>query len=216
MDNTDVNTGDDMLDSFMSDINATLSKEKLSRKSKLLRELEKEYDRITSLANLAKPALTGLADTTSFTEAQLNSVAQYEQELKRKKQETDNDTRDRAAERQQLVRDQMKQLANTTRAGRSPLKKSELSDVQDKDTISKDPTEDTTEDTSEDTNKDTSKDTSSVPDEDDSANPDTEYVHPLLSGVAKVIEKEKESEKKRKKKRNRKEEKKRYGKEEKR
>jgi len=104
----DTNADNDMLDSFMSDINSILVKEKLARKNKLLHELEREYDRISSLANLVKPALSGLADMTSFTEAQMKSVAQYEEDLKKRKQETDNDTRDRTAEKQKFVREKMK------------------------------------------------------------------------------------------------------------
>jgi len=184
--NEDVNKDvveDDMLDNFMNNLNDTLSKEKLTRKNKLLKELAREYDKITSLANLVKPALAGLADTTSFTEAQLKSVAQYEQEWKKKKQETDNDNRDRTDERKKFVREQMKQFAKTktslgtSSSPRSISKKTEeeiqtkSGDESDKEVISGEPKE--------------SKDT---------VNTDTEedvHPHPLLSGVAKLIEKEK-------------------------
>jgi len=181
--NEDVNKvdEDDMLDNFMNNLNATLSKEKLTRKNKLLKELEREYDKITSLAKLVKPALAGLADTTSFTEAQLKSVAQYEQEWKKKKQETDNDTRDRTDERKKFVREQMKQFAKTSRgssSSHSSSKKTEeekqtnqSEDKPDKDTSGGEPTE--------------NKATVSTDTEEDV------HPHPLLSGVAKFIEKEK-------------------------
>jgi len=156
-------------------------KEKLTRKNKLLKELEKEYDKMTSLANLVKPALAGLADTTSFTETQLKSVAQYEQEWKKRKQETDNDTRDRTDERKKFVREQMKQYAKTSHGSshsvffKEPGEEKQSGDEKDKDTNCSEPNE--------------SIATGTTGTEEDV------HPHPLLSGVAKFIEKEKKDKK---------------------
>jgi len=173
---------DDLLDSFMSDISSSLLKDKLSMKKKLLNEIIKEHDRITSFANLVKPALSGLSDTGSFTEAQLKSVAQYEEEWKKKKIETDNDTRDRDAEKQKLVRDQMKQLAHTSRGSLKSRK------LQPKST-DLGPTHETS------SPENTNTEDITLTNETIENMADT-HQSPLLSGVAKVIEKQKKRRKK--------------------
>jgi len=111
---------------------------------------------------------------------------------KKKKQETDNDTRDRTDERKKFVREQMKQFAKTSRgssSSHSSSKKTEeekqtkSEDKPDKDTSGGEPTENKATTVSTDTEEDV-------------------HPHPLLSGVAKFIEKEKKTLKRREKKRN--------------
>jgi len=99
---------DDELDSFMLQLNITLQKEKIVRKKKLIQEFKTDYDRLSSLTKIVKPAISGLSDTANFTEHQLKIISEFEQELKKKKSDTDNDTRDRTAEKRQQVHQQMK------------------------------------------------------------------------------------------------------------
>jgi len=94
-----IQQSNDDLDSFMIQLNITLQKEKIVRKKKLSVEFKNDYERLFSLGKLVKPALSGLSDASNFTENQLKLISQFEQELKKKKSDTDNDTRDRTAEK---------------------------------------------------------------------------------------------------------------------
>jgi len=115
----------DDLDSFMQELSVTLQKEKINRKKRLLNDFSMDYDRLCSLGKLVKPALSGLSDTSNFTENQLKNISQFEQALKKKKSDTDNDTRDRTAEKRQQIHEQMKNMAKTSRHT-SPSVKSSL------------------------------------------------------------------------------------------
>jgi len=150
----------------------------------LLTEIIKEQDRVTSFANLVKPALSGLSDTGSFTEAQLKCVAQYEEQWKKKKKETDNDDRDRGAEKQKLIRDQMKQIGQNSQG--FSLKSYRRSK---KDKHEPEPEPDFENSTSNTDDPSTNETMNTISAEE-------RRQSPLLSGVAKVIEKQKKEEKK--------------------
>jgi hypothetical protein len=187
-------TDDDELDSFMLQLNKTLQKEKIVRKKKLIQEFKTDHDRLFSLAKIVKPAISGLSDTSNFTEHQLKIISEFEQELKKKKSDTDNDTRDRTAEKRQQVHQQMKNLylAKTSRDTKTPTKDSSQRTSREQPTESKDLNQTTTDiDTAE------SGRSFNVPLPEDYKDELPTYQPSLLSGVAEAIEKQKKEDLKR-------------------
>jgi len=126
-----------------------------------------------------KPALSGLADMTSFTEAQMKSVAQYEEDLKKRKQETDNDTRDRTAEKQKFVREKMKKIGKTSHGSLSYSNPNKITQLDHSREVQDTPVSELTEDSTVTENTEYETDDSGT------------HQPPLLSGVAKVLEKQK-------------------------
>lgn len=51
----------------MRDLNLSLVKEKLLKKTKLLQELNGEHAKMAKMASIAKPALQSLSDHTNIT-----------------------------------------------------------------------------------------------------------------------------------------------------
>jgi len=177
----------DDLDYFMVQLNVTLQKEKIARKKKLLLEFNNDHERLSSLGKLVKPALSGLSDTANFTENQLKLISQFEQELKKKKSDTDNDTRDRTAEKKQQIHKQMTNLAKTSRLKTGQNLDPPITDPNN-------PQNPTPSDPSISTDLDPNR-SFNVPlptDYKDSAIPT--YQPSLLSGVAEAIEKQKKVE----------------------
>jgi len=179
----------DDLDSFMVELNVTLQKEKISRKQKLLQEFKNHYERLSSLSKLVKPALSGLSDTSNFTENQLKLISQFEQELKKKKSDTDNDTRDRSAEKKQQIHKQMKNMAKTSRFKTGQVQV----EVPISDSNNPQPTDSSQIPTDPNTPEEPSRSFNvPLPEIKDSTSPT--YQPSLLSGVAEAIQKQKKVE----------------------
>jgi len=180
------NAESDDLDSFMVQLSITLQREKIGRKKKLLVEFKGDYERLFSLGKLVKPALSGLSDISNFTEYQLKLLSQFEQELKKKKSDTDNDTRDRSAEKKQQIHQQMTNMAKTSRTKTGLPPKSDTDDPQN-------PTSSSSPPSSPNSTEDSRSFNVPLPsDLKDSAIPT--YQPSLLSGVAEAIEKQKKAE----------------------
>jgi len=180
------NAESDDLDSFMVQLSITLQREKIGRKKKLLVEFKGDYERLFSLGKLVKPALSGLSDISNFTEYQLKLLSQFEQELKKKKSDTDNDTRDRTAEKKQQIHQQMTNMAKTSRTKTGLPPKSDTDDPQN-------PTSSSSPPSSPNSTEDSRSFNVPLPsDLKDSAIPT--YQPSLLSGVAEAIEKQKKAE----------------------
>ena len=67
VESTEASAGSDDIDAYMRQLNLGLVTDKLKKKSKLLAELSAEYNRMSKLAAIAKPALSSLQDATSIT-----------------------------------------------------------------------------------------------------------------------------------------------------
>jgi len=183
----------DELDSFMSQLNVTLQKEKITRKKKLLLEFKGDYDRLCSLSKIVKPALSGLSDASNFTEIQLKIISQFEEELKKKKSDTDNDTRDRSAEKRQQIHEQMKNMAKTSRGKVSSQESTNQLNLDQSDPSFKLPSSDI----SPNTDSLDSRSFNVLLPEDFKEESLPTYQPSLLSGVAEAIEKQNKEEQKR-------------------
>jgi len=149
--------------------------------------------------------MNGIFDTTNFTQAQLRTIIQYEEELKKRKQDTDNDTRDRTAEKKKLVQAQMQQLATVSRnQSKKPGKNTQNNDDDVPAENNKSPTQPSNPDENKPTHptqpdQSTDKRDFNVPlPPDFTEDNEPTYQPSLLSGVAKAMEKTKKEEKKKK------------------
>jgi pSer/pThr/pTyr-binding forkhead associated (FHA) protein len=87
----------DSLDEYMALLAVSVDKEKLQRKYALLKDIEKELQRLAPLIELTRPAIEKIKTTTQQKQPQRQltdgcrdqSVLNYEQELKKRKRDTD-------------------------------------------------------------------------------------------------------------------------------